>query len=313
MSHEVESMFSVKETPWHKLGKVIHEAPSINDGIVMAGLDWKVEMQDMFLKDGSLVEQKAIVRTDKNKALGYAGKDYHPLQNDKAFEFFDPFVRSGQASLETAGSLQEGKIVWILAKLNRAPIDVGGGDLVNKYLLLSNGHSGMRSCRVGFNPIRVVCANTLRMSDMNSRSSSIRIFHGKEINSNLDKIQEIVNTADASFEATAEQYKALTKKRINQKDLEKFVKVVFFDNKNIESERTQLNYKKMVETITRLFESGKGSQMKSAKGTAWGLYNSATEYLSWEAAKSDDRRYNNLWFGHFQNTNERAFEFAKAV
>ena len=311
MAHEVEQMFSVNEIPWHGLGRIIKEAPTVEEGIRLAGLDWKVEMQDLFMANGQKVTEKAITRMDTLSPLGFAGPTYHPLQNEEAFKFFNPFLEAGEASLETAGSLQGGKIIWVMAKLNRKDIDVGGGDSVRKYMILSNGHNGGRATRVSFSPVRVVCMNTLGMSDYNS--SFIRVFHSKDILENLSKIQEIVNVADSEFNATAAQYQELAKKSVSTKDLEKFVKIVFFDSKQIESERMKLNYNKMVDTITRLFEVGRGADLKTSKGTAWGLYNAATEYLSWESAKSEDRRFANLWFGQGKETNQKAFEYLKAV
>ena len=74
--------------------------------------------------------------------------------------FYRPFIKSGEASFETAGSLKDGKRIWALAKINSDPIDIAVGDSIEKYILLSNGHDGSMSVRVGFNPVRVVCANT---------------------------------------------------------------------------------------------------------------------------------------------------------
>ena len=43
MSANVETMFSVRETPWHGLGTIIQDAPDSKEAIRLAGLDWKVE------------------------------------------------------------------------------------------------------------------------------------------------------------------------------------------------------------------------------------------------------------------------------
>lgn len=44
MSHEIESMMSVREKPWHysytkDVTKIIQEAPNSHDALVAAGLD----------------------------------------------------------------------------------------------------------------------------------------------------------------------------------------------------------------------------------------------------------------------------------
>lgn len=320
MAHLIENMFSVKETPWHKLGVIVQDAPNAEEAIKIAGLSWNVIEQPLYrntveaksqnsLNPVKVASHKALIRDRDDSVLGVVGKNYHPLQNHEAFNFFNPFIESGLASFETAGSLQKGKLVWILAKLNKAPIEVGQGDEVNKFLLLSNSHDGTMSVRTGFTPIRVVCANTLAMAVSNKGSQLLRVHHSKSVKANLDRVQEIINAADAKFEATAEQYRSLARKDINQNDLKKYVQTVFEVHKQPHERQAQFE-SKMVETITKLFETGRGTNLKSANGTLWGLYNSVTEYLSYEAGRSDDSRLNTLWFGRNKTVNEKALNQA---
>ena len=48
MSANVETMFYVREKPWHGLGTRIEEAPTSADALVYAGLDWTVEQKDVY-------------------------------------------------------------------------------------------------------------------------------------------------------------------------------------------------------------------------------------------------------------------------
>lgn len=63
----------------------------------------------------------------------------------------------------------------------------------------------------------------------------------------------------------------------------------------------------MQEIITNLFENGAGQHLKSANGTAWGMYNSITEYLTHDAGKESSQRLYSNWFSNAQKTNEMAF------
>ena len=158
MAALVEEMFSVKERPWHGLGHVIQTAPTIEEGIKLAGLDWTVDLKEVAV-DGKVVQgYKAAMRSSDNSCLGIVTNQYKTLQNKDAFNFFEPFLDTEQASLETAGSLKNGKRVFILAKLNRDDmiIDDKTNDRVEKYLLLSNAHDGTAAVKVGYTPIRVV-------------------------------------------------------------------------------------------------------------------------------------------------------------
>jgi len=48
MAHEVESMFSVRQGPWHGLGQVVQEAPDSEQALILAGLSWAVEQRPIF-------------------------------------------------------------------------------------------------------------------------------------------------------------------------------------------------------------------------------------------------------------------------
>jgi len=345
MAHQVESMFSVKETPWHGLGKVLTEAPdSPAQAIVDAGLDWTVEEEiPQCPSDGASLADfgKVFRRSDNKKVLGIVGPNTHPLQNKFAFDFFAPFMAAKEASFETAGSLAEGRKVWVLAKINRPNIVVGKDDEIVKFVLLSNSHDGTTAVRVGFTPIRVVCANTLALAHKDKASELIRVRHTKEVEFNLEKIRDIINIADQQFEATAEQYRLLANKNVNFSDLKRYVKLVFdFEeddskistrSKNIigeicdihEShtgmarEMVQLalthekeNQKCTIEEVTKNFESGLGSNILSTRGSLWTLYNAVNEYINYRKGHNNDTRMNSLWFGQNQALNSKALKVA---
>lgn len=313
MAHEIENMFYRNEVPWHRLGNFIQHEPTIEEAIVAAGLNWQVQTQPLFLADGTKVSAKATVRTSDNTILGTVGENYQPLQNIDAFKFFNPFLEAGQASLETAGSLRQGKRVWVLAKINKDPLVIvpQSDDKVEKYILLAHGHDGLMSVRVGFTPIRVVCANTLAMSINNNGSQLLRVKHTKNLLENLDKVSTIMNAANASFEATAEQYKLLASKEINQADLEKFVKLVFVGPKfeKLEKEGSK-PARDVMPKVLNLFENGMGNNMLGVRGTYWAAYNAVNEYLGYERGQDEQARLDKMWFGDSANLNKRALDVA---
>jgi phage/plasmid-like protein (TIGR03299 family) len=237
MAHEVRSMFSVKETPWHKLGKVLPEAPTIAQAIEAAGLNWDVILSDAYFpgkdENGNTVFNplpdyvKVVTRSDTGEILGTVGPNTHPLQNRQAFDFFQPYLDAKEASLETAGALRGGSRVWVLASINRDPLEIVKGDEVLKYVLLSHAHDNSLAVRVGFTPIRVVCANTLRLAHGDKASKLIRIRHTSQVVQNLEKVRETMNLADREFQATAEQYRALATRAVNPADLKTYIKTVF--------------------------------------------------------------------------------------
>src|SRR5665213_870741 len=314
MSHLVENMFSVKETPWHKLGVVIKDAPSMDKVLELAGLNWSVSLRPLHLTmpDGTpkQVSENAIVRDSDNSVLGFTGRRYRPLQNADALEFFRPFQESGLCSFETAGSLKSGQKIWIMASLNNAEMEIVKGDVVRKYLLLSNGHDGKMGIRVGFTPVRVVCANTLPSAHNAGESKLFRVFHSSKTIENLETLRETINAANATFEATAEQYRHLATRGVNAGDVARYVDLVFYNGKQAETDREKIARETLNENINRLFEVGHGNDLANVRGTYWALYNGVTQYLSYEQGRSDDSRLDSLWYGANKDMNKTALEQA---
>lgn len=315
MPAEVENMFSVKERPWHGLGTIVMEAPTIEEGIKLAGLDWDVSLRDIITNDSDKVvfdKRKMVVREDNKTALGIVGAQYKPLQNKEAFNFFEPFIENGMASLETAGSLFNGSRVFILAKINSEDMHITDDDVVEKYILLSNSHDGSQCLRIGYTPIRVVCNNTLTAAETSKDSQLIRLTHKKDIVSNMESLREAMDLINQQFIATEEMYKQLAKKDINKADLEKYVKQVFSTkslekiiNDYEETEQIEETRKRLIARVEEIFEL-------EPVHNAWTMYNSVNYYFNHESGRTLDSRYNSLWFGANGSKDERALKLALA-
>jgi len=48
MAAEIETLFYVREKPWHGLGVRVENAPSSQKALVAAGLDWNVEQRKVY-------------------------------------------------------------------------------------------------------------------------------------------------------------------------------------------------------------------------------------------------------------------------
>lgn len=322
MAHELEivngqaSMMYVGDVPWHSLGKRFIEAPTLDEAIIAAGLNWQVTTEPLFAGNGDKAPALLTRRDSDKSILGVVGPSYTPLQNSEAFNFFRPFIDEKAATIECAGSLRQGKRVFVLCKLNLADSVIKGNDVVSKYLLLSNSHDGTLAVRVGFTPVRCVCSNTLSMAHNDSASKLIRVRHTGNVVANLENIRETMNLADQQFEATAEQYRMLANKAINQSDLEKFVKLVFATKKQMDNvvDLNELNSGNRVKNdILRLFETGRGNDLPEIKGTYWAAYQAVTEYVQYERGEDNQARLDSTWFGPGMQINKKALEVATTM
>ncbi len=310
MAHEIETTAFFGKTPWHGLGTPLTDEDIYNwpAACEKAGLSWDVELTALVAKDTNApVAHRGVRCSTDGRILGVVGPRYCPLQNKDAFGWFQPFLDAKEAALNTAGSLRNGSRVWVLAKLNRDPIEVAPGDTVEKFLLLSHGHDGSLAVRVGFTPIRVVCSNTLALAHGSDASKLIRLRHSKSLHENLANIRQIVDAANAEFTATAEQYRLLARKDINQADLRKYVRRVLGVN---DSEPVATRTANQIEEIVRLCEVGKGNDLASVRGTYWTAYNGVSEWLGYARGRSQASRIDSLWFGESAALNRIALQVA---
>jgi len=313
MPHEIESMTYFGKLPWHGLGTALEEADLFDwpKASVKAGLDWEAELVPLVTSDtGDKVAHRAVRRQSDGRILGVVGHKYTILQNQDAFKWFAPFLEAKEAALHTAGSLRQGSRIWVLAKLNRDPLVIATGDEVEKYLLLSHSHDGSLAVRVGFTPVRVVCANTLAMAHGADASKLIRVKHTKDVHQNLAAIREVINLANVEFQATAEQYKLLARKSINQADLRSYVKRVL---KVQDDQDAGTRMKNIIDEIIGLAEAGRGNDLPSVRGTLWTAYNGVSEWLTYNRGHTQDSRLNSLWFGDGAAMNRQALETALAM
>lgn len=162
MAANVETMFYTREKPWHGLGTMVAEAQSSATAISLAGLDWQVIQKPIKTADEILIPRfKANLRDTDNRVLGVVTDRYKVVQNEDAFAFTDALLGEG-VCYETAGSFQEGRRTWILARLPQKYII--SGDEITPYLVFMNSHDGTGSIKAAMTPIRVVCQNTLNLA-----------------------------------------------------------------------------------------------------------------------------------------------------
>ena len=309
MSALVEKMCHFGQMPWHGESESLVGNESAHDMMVKAGLDWTVKTEPLFRADGSEVSGRASIRESDDSVLGMVGPRWTPLQNRDAFSVFEPLVESGDMAWHTAGSLRDGQRVWVLCQLNLDNSEIVPNDEIAKFALLSNGHDGKLAVHFGFTPIRVVCANTEAMARKSGASKLIRVRHHRFVKENVDSLRDVMDVANQEFEATAQQYRMLASRQINQEDLKKYVKIVFGvgkkDDKDIGTRQQNILNK-----VENLFETGLGTDIPGVQGTWWGAYNAVTEYLNYEKGRTTANRLDSLWFGQNGVQNSNALESA---
>lgn len=313
MAHELEfvngeaQMAYVGELPWHGLGTRVDENVSPREMMEAAGLDWKVRELATYAEmkiDGKTKRvktgQKALVRETDGKFLTQVGKNWHPVQNEEAFEFFGEFVENGGMKMHTAGSLKDGQIIWALAKVED-DFELFNGDKVESYLLFSNPHQYGKSIDVRFTPIRVVCNNTLTLSLSKNSENAVRVNHRSEFDA--DHVKEMMGIAHFKMNKYKEMAQFLGSKRATNDVVKQyFGELLGTSNKN-EGELTTRGKRAM-----EVLNEQPGAEF--AEGSWWQPFNAITYLTDHEFGRSNDTRMQSAWYGANRKLKNDALELA---
>lgn len=220
MAANVESMFYTRETPWHGLGTRVFNAPKSKEALELAGLNWKVIQEPICTETGDLIEgYKANVRDIDRKVLGVVTDRYKVIQNEEAFSFTDELLGDG-VSYETAGSLQGGRRVWLLANMPHKYII--SGELISPYLVFSNTHDGSGAIKVALTPIRVVCNNTLNLG-LNTAKRSWTMIHTGDIKEKMREARDTLFMAEKYMDELGKEFDSLKMKAMTDKKVMEYI------------------------------------------------------------------------------------------
>ena len=223
MSANVESMFYVRETPWHGLGTKVMETPDSDGALIAAGLNWNVIQEPIFTgKNEPIRGYKANIRDSDRRVLGVVTDRYKVIQNHEAFAFTDELLGQG-VRYETAGSLQDGKKVWLLAHMPHEYII--SGERISPYLLFSNTHDGSGAIKVALTPIRVVCNNTLNLA-LSTAKRSWSMVHTGDIRSKMQEARDTLFMAERYMDELGKEFEALLLKKLSDQKVMEYIEIL---------------------------------------------------------------------------------------
>lgn len=287
MPAQVETMMYTRTVPWHGLGTKVDEAPTSADALRLAGLDWTVEQKNIQICGGAKIHNfKANVRSSDGQMLGIVSDRYKVIQNNEAFEFTDSII-GGDVRYETAGSLNGGKKIWLLAKLPETEI---AGDKTEPYMCFSNTHDGSGAIRVCMTPVRVVCANTLNLAlDTARRSWSVR--HTGDLQSKMHEARVCLQMANVYMGELAKEADRLANTAVTRDQLNQILDELFPVDES-SSQREKDNMKKLKDEYMICYYA---PDILKFQNTAWGAVNAMSDMISHNAPlrKTASYRENN--------------------
>lgn len=310
MAANVETMFSVREKPWHGLGKIVMEAPTSAEALHLAGLDWNVVQKPIYTEFNEPVEgYKANVRDSDRKVLGVVSDRYKVVQNADAFSFTDELIGKG-VRYETAGSLQEGKKVWLLARLPREYIIAG--ERISPYLVFSNTHDGSGSVKVAVTPVRVVCNNTLNLA-LDKASRSFSMIHTGNIQDKIQEARDTLFMAEEYMDCLGAEFEQLRRQKMTDVQVKEYINLLL----PMEKEATRLQSKNIIrlreDMMKRYYDA---PDLQTVGNNAYRFINAVSDFATHANPLRRTVNYNENLFARTIDGNpliDKAYQLIKAA
>lgn len=288
MSAEVETMMYVREKPWHGLGTQVMEAPTSADALRLAGLDWTVDQKTIQVCGGKRIPNfKANVRSSDGAVLGVVSDRYKIVQNHEAFAFTDSLI-GGDVRYETAGSLFNGKKIWLLARLPDTEIV---GDKTETYMCFTNTHDGTGAIRVCMTPVRVVCNNTLNFA-LNDAKRAWSVRHIGDIQSKIHEAQIALEMAHTYMSELDEFGQRMANTRVTDDQIQEILDELF-PVKDDATDREKSNIQRIKDEYMVCYLA---PDILKFRGTAWGALNAMSDIVGHTAPLRKTNNYQaNNW------------------
>ena len=310
MAANVETMFYTRTKPWHGLGTMVEEALTSREALEAAGLNWQVIQKNLVTDSGIVVPGfKANLRENDQQVLGVVSDRYKVVQNEEAFAFTDALLGEG-VTYETAGSLQNGRRTWILAKLPARYII--SGDEVTPYLVFMNSHDGSGSIKAAMTPIRVVCQNTLNLA-LSTAKRSWSTNHTGDIKGKMEDARYTLLYADQYMAELGKAIDKLNQQKLSDRQVLEYIDSLFPIIPNPSDQQIR-NMQKMKEDMkVRYFDA---PDLQHVGKNAYRFINAVSDFATHAKPLRERTGYKENLFARTVDGNamiDRAYEMVKAA
>lgn len=282
------SMAYVGELPWHGLGQKLPEDAPLEVWAKKAHLEWGVGesvvqyhipgFRDMPI-GFSFDNRKTLYRTDTMEPLEVVSKNYRVVQPIEILEFYRDLVENYGWKMHTAGSLDEGRRVWALAKMC-GDVRIKGQDRIEQYALLATSYDKTLSTTFMPTSVRVVCNNTLSFAYDSPGDGCIKIPHCDKFDPNRVKIE--AGLLDDTFGQFTDKIDKMSGIHVTEDFAVRFFMNLMHDER-MGDDYTDVMVEgpksKAIDAMIDQYSSGLGSDLVSSDETLWGLLNAVTAYV----------------------------------
>lgn len=256
---------------WGGIGTRVNTT-SIDEVLKAANLDYTVELSPVYTKIGDvetdIPSRRAVVRSDGH-VYNTVSSSYVPIQNKEAFDFLHSI--DSEIKYVRAGETHSG-LIYIIGELREMNIL---GDEFKLYAIFQNSHNARYQLAATVCPLRIVCQNQFNISFRDSEST-VLIRHTKNIGNKVAIAAETLRNINEYAQSFEEYAKKFSQQKITPANLEKFLNFMFPERPNM----TQASIEKLALEKARFMKAYDCDDNQNFKGSAWGLINGLTDYIT---------------------------------
>ena len=303
------SMFDTRNAVWEGLGKDVNGAVTIDDVMRIADLDWNVVQKPIYTDNRLIKGYRANVREDNNNVLGIVTNRYSVVQNRDGFAFTEELLGNG-FSYETAGCINGGKKIWLLAKLDGCQL---AGEDYDPYLVFFNTHDGSGSIRVAITPIRVVCQNMINLA-LRRSSRSWSCVHKGDIRSKLEEARYTLSHTKEYLESLNEELGNLKLQKLDDAKVKEYVETLLPLKENEPSQVRRRNIESMRKDL--LYRYFFAPDLVDVEKSAYRFINAVSDFATHTSEHKETKHYQENLFDKSANGNpliDKAYALVKAA
>lgn len=264
-------MTMTRTSTWNNIGTTIN-TNDFSKVLSSAGLDYTVESKPVFTNFNNenieIPNRKAIVRDDGH-VYQVLSKNYTPIQNAEAFDFINYIDED--IHFVKAGETQSG-LIYIIGELPEVNIL---GDKFIPHVIFQNSHNGKYPLATSICPLRIVCQNQFKIAFKQSNSTFV-IRHTKNIASKMKMASETLENVSSYMKIFNEKAEMFSKKNVSESQITKFINFLF----PITEDMSDKLIASVEEEKMKFIKAYKSEDNLNFKGSAWGLINGLTDYIT---------------------------------
>lgn len=302
-----------------------------------AGLNYVVKKGNAYVKyipedaeslgqKGDCVKNTFFTYRDDTGALLCADgkaltKNYQVIQNKEAFTFFDNLIESGIAEYNKVGTLKEGRLIFIYAKI-KEDIELTNDEVIKLYIFMYLAHDGSSSVTVKLTPVRHICTNMISAGGVDT----IRIRHSANYKDKLDAAESVLKLVNINRNNIIETFNNYSTINITNADVIDLIQQVYLTKSeilmlneyghnviehNVDTKLVSARKQNIITDVYNYYFHGIGQNTSSATGTLWGFVNAITGYnQNVKNYKTEEAQESSSLFGGVATINKKAFKVA---